>query len=93
MLLKILGILDIFIGICLWIFGIFNLIPANFILILGLFLLAKGLIFITGFSIISFLDIVIAGAIIIATSVQLPKLIIIILSLFLLQKGILSLLS
>jgi hypothetical protein len=93
MIIKILGILDIIVGICFWLFGIFNIIPSEFIFILGLFLLVKGIIFITGFSIASFFDIFLGILIIISTSFNLPKIIIILISLFIVQKGIFSLIS
>jgi len=93
MIIKLLGALDIFIGICFWIFGIFGLIPESFILILGLFLVAKGIVFITGLSIISFLDIISGIVIVVGSSVVLPKVVVIIISLFLFQKGVFSLVS
>lgn len=92
MLVKILGVLDIFIAVFFWLFGIFGFLPEGFILILGLILMVKGLVFLIGLSIISFLDIFVGIIIIIASSVVLPKFIVIIVALFLLQKGILSLL-
>ena len=93
MIIKVLGILDLFVGSIFWLFGIFHIIPSSFVLILGLFLLAKGIIFITGLSITSFLDIISAIVIITATSIALPKIIIILISIFLIQKGIFSMLS
>ena len=93
MIIKILGTLDIFIGICFWIFGIFGWIPESFILLLGLFLLGKGIVFVTGLSVASILDILAAGIIILGSAYDLPNIIIIIVSLFLLQKGIMSLLD
>ncbi len=95
MIIKILGILDIFIGIVFWLFGIFNIIPSSFIFIIGLFLLIKGIVFIFGLSIVSALDIV-SGIIIMAasaTSIVMPNLVIILIAIFLIQKGIFSMLS
>ena len=95
MIIKILGILDIFVGICFWLFGIFHILPDSFILILGLFLLAKGIIFVTSLNVVSVLDIISAGIIISATAAEIvmPNLVVIIVTLFLLQKGIFSMLS
>ncbi len=94
MIIKILGALDILIALSFWIFGIFDLeFMSGFILILGFFLIAKGIIFLTQLSIASILDLVSAGLIIYGTSVALPNVIVIIVSLFLLQKGIFSMLS
>lgn len=93
MIIKVLGILDLFVGIVFWLFGIFHIIPKSFVLILGLFLLSKGVIFITGLSITSFLDIISAIVIITATSIVLPKILIILVAIFLTQKGIFSMLG
>jgi hypothetical protein len=94
MIVKILGIMDIFIAICFWIFGIFGLLPSGFILFLGLYLLFKGVIFIvTGPNFPSLLDIICGLIILLSTTIGLSKFIVVILVLFLLQKGIFSLLS
>ena len=95
MILKLLGAIDIFVGMCFWLFGIFHILPDSFILILGLFLLVKGVVFITGLSITSFLDILSSIIIIVASSseVIMPNAVVIIITLFLLQKGIFSMLS
>ncbi len=93
MIIKILGSLDIFIGIVFWLFGIFNIIPGSFILLLGFILLAKGIVFITGLSVISVLDIIFGIIIITATSIAIPKIIIILIAIFLIQKGVFSMLS
>ena len=90
---KLLGILDISIAMCFWIFGIFGWIPENFILLIGLFLLGKGVVFLTGLSVASVLDILAAIVIVIASGYDLPNVIIIIVSLFLVQKGIMCLLN
>ena len=95
MILKLLGAIDIFVGICFWLFGIFHILPDSFILILGLFLLVKGIIFVTGLSIVSFLDILSSIIIIMASAseITMPNVVVIIITLFLLQKGIFSMLS
>ena len=93
MIVKALGILDIFIAVCFWIFGILNVLPERFILILGFILLIKGLVFIWGMSVASALDIIIGVIVIISTAVAMPKVMVALIALFLLQKGIFSLLS
>ena len=94
MIIKILGVLDIFVGLVFWIYGIFHINSlSGLIFILGLFLLFKGIIFITGLSITSFLDIISAIIIISSSGIELPRIIVIIISLFLVQKGVFSLLS
>ncbi|VVB78723.1 Uncharacterised protein [uncultured archaeon] len=94
MILKVLGILDIFIALIFWIFGVFNIsFLSGFIFVLGIILLIKGVVFMTQLSIASILDITAALVIISSASIIMPKVAVIIISLFLLQKGIFSLLS
>ncbi len=93
MIIKILGILDIFVGITFWLFGVFGIIPKNFILLIGIILLVKGLMFSIKPNITSILDVISAILIISSTSITLPFVIIFLVSLFLLQKGVFSLLS
>ena len=92
MLLKILGILDIFIGICFWIFSFSGIISYKFMFILGLILLIKGVIFGITLNIASILDVV--SALIILINLEgMPKLVILLVVAFLVQKGIFSLAS
>ncbi len=92
MLVKFLGVLDIFIAACFWFYGILGWFDEGFILVLGLILLCKGLVFLIGLSPASFLDIACATIIILATYITMPVALVIVLALFLLQKGIFSLL-
>ena len=91
MIVKILGILDIFIAVIFWLFGIFHIIPSNLVLFLGIILLVKGLIFVFNLNITSILDIIAAVLIILATSITMPTIVIALVTLFLLQKGVFSL--
>ena len=93
MLVKLLGILDIFTAIVFWIFIVFDILPRNFIMALGIILLVKGLIFVLGFSVASILDVVCAIIIIIASSINIPHAVGVITALFLVQKGLFSLAS
>jgi len=93
MFVKLLGILDIFIAVCFWIFGVFHVFPGKFIMILGIILLAKGIIFIIGLSVASIIDIVCAIIIIIASAVNVPLVMTVLVALFLVQKGLFSLFS
>ena len=93
MLVKLLGVLDIFIAICFWIFVVLGVIPKSFIMALGIILLIKGLVFIIGLSVASILDIICALIIIIASAIEVPHVVSIIAALFLVQKGIFSLVS
>ena len=91
MIVKILGILDIFIAVIFWLFGMFHIIPSNLVLFLGIILLVKGLIFVFNLNITSILDIISAVLIILATSITMPTIVIALVTLFLLQKGVFSL--
>jgi len=94
MIVKILGALDVFIAIIFWIFGVFHLhFLAGFILVLGFFLLIKGIAFAATLNIVSVIDIICAFVIIGSTSMAMPLFVVIIVSLFLLQKGIFSMLG
>lgn len=94
MIVKILGALDILVALSFWVFGIFHIsVMSGFILVLGFFLLVKGIAFATTLNITSILDIICALIIMGATSMVMPKIVIIIVSLFLLQKGIFSMLG
>jgi len=93
MIVKILGILDIFIAIVFWLFGIFHIIPSQFILLLGMILLGKGLVFCVKPNITSIIDIISAILIISATAIELPIIVIVLVALFLLQKGTFSLIG
>jgi len=93
MIIKILGILDIFIAIVFWLFGMFGIIPSQFVLLIGMILLVKGIIFLTGLSITSFIDIICAVLIITSTAMDLPNLVVALVTLFLLQKGAFSLMN
>jgi hypothetical protein len=94
MILKFLGGLDILIAILFWIFGIFHIsLLSPLILILGFFLLIKGIAFATTLNAVSIIDIIASLIIIGSTSYSMPIIVVIIVSLFLLQKGIFSMLS
>lgn len=94
MIVKILGVLDILVAISFWIFGIFHLsFMSTFILILGFYLLIKGIAFATTLNIVSVIDIVCSLIIIGSTTYFMPIVVVIIVSLFILQKGIFSLLT
>jgi hypothetical protein len=92
MLVKILGILDIFIGICFFIFSFFGLIPSGFIFTLGVILLIKGIIFAFSLDISSILDIIAALIILIGLG-KTPVIIVMLIVIFLLQKGGFSLMD
>jgi hypothetical protein len=94
MIVKILGILDIIIGISFAIFGVFHFyLFAGFLVLIGFILLIKGVVFLIGGSFASMLDILCAIIILTASAVSVPLIIIILVALYLLQKGIFSLVS
>jgi len=94
MIVKILGLLDIFVGLLFWIMGVFNVNSLHgLVLILGLFLLVKGVAFAVTLDVISVLDIVMGLIVIAGSSFEMPIFIVVIVSLFLIQKGIFSMLG
>ena len=95
MLVKLLGILDVLVGLLFWVFGLFGFIPEGLILILGLFLLAKGVAFnVAGLNFISILDIIASGIIVVSVLVGgMSEIVVVLVSLYLIQKGVFSLLG
>jgi len=99
MVVKLLGGFDVFTGIIFLLYGIFTIslgvkiIPDFLIFTLGIILLLKGLIFVIGLDVVSFLDIISAIVMLSATSVKIPLFIYTAVSIFLIQKGIFSLLD
>jgi len=91
MVVKILGILDIIAGASFWLFSFFSIIPESFILLCALYLIAKGIIFVTSLNAASILDIISGIIILLALAVSLPTIIPVLVTLYLLPKGIFSL--
>lgn len=92
MTIKILGIMDIVTAIVFLVFIIFNIKSlAGLVLLLGFFLLVKGIVFVGNLSLASLFDIVSSIFIIYASSNEIHIIFVIAVSLFLLQKGIFSL--
>ncbi|HJX50651.1 MAG TPA: hypothetical protein VJ438_04260 [Candidatus Nanoarchaeia archaeon] len=91
MLVKILGALDILAGIIFWLSFPFP-IPAIILGIFGIYVLAKGLIFVGfGLDVLSAIDII-AGILIIASvSISMPVILISVISIYLIGKGLFSL--
>ena len=93
MIVKILGILDIFAGFSFWLNGFFHLFPESFMMAIVFYLIIKGLIFVISKDIASILDIVSGIVIYFSLTYTLPGFVIIIITFFLLQKGIVSLIA
>ena len=89
-IIKVLGFFDLLVGIVFWVFGMFGIIPGNFITLLGLIILVKGLIFVASKDIASVLDIVSGGIILVSFQVVMPEIVVILVSLYLIQKGVFS---
>lgn len=89
-IIKILGALDILVGMLFWLFGIFGFVPKNLILTIAFLLLIKGIVFLISKDIASILDVICSLIIFSALSISMPKLVVILVALFLIQKGIFS---
>jgi len=92
LIIKLFGSLDIFSAIIVWL-SIFKFIPTPLLLLVGFYLLVKGVVFLFSADIASILDIICSIIIFLSLSFAMPALITIIVALFLLQKGIFSLLT
>lgn len=94
MIIKLFGIFDVVIASLFFVFNIFNLSYLNgIVLLLGFFLLVKGIIFAIKLDITSILDIASSIIIISSSSINIHIVIVILTSLFLFQKGVFSLLN
>lgn len=93
MIVKILGILDILSGILFWLNGFFHLFPDTFMMLIALYLIIKGLIFVISKDIASILDIISGLVIYFSLTYVIPGFVIIIVTFFLLQKGVFSLVA
>jgi len=92
MILKLLGILDIISALIFWIFGMFHIIPLNFILVIAFYLIIKGIIFSISLDAASVIDILVSILIFVSIGFALPKIIVFLIALYLIQKGVFSLL-
>ncbi|MFA5993315.1 MAG: hypothetical protein WC796_06420 [Candidatus Pacearchaeota archaeon] len=90
---KILGALDIFSAIIVWIAGMFNFLPKEVMIVVGIYLLIKGAIFLASKDLASVIDVICAAFIFASAATVLPKFIYIIIAIYLLQKGIFSIVA
>ena len=93
MIVKILGLLDIFSAVIFWLSALFNFIPDSFILLAGFYLIAKGVVFLISKDIASIIDVICGVLILVSANMVLPFIIVSIISLFLIQKGIFSIVA
>ena len=94
MLIKLLGVLDVMVAILFFANNtFFRFLPTVIVLIIALYLIIKGLIFVLSADVASIIDII-CGIIIIASAFSvLPKLVAVIVAIYLVQKGVFSVLS
>jgi len=94
MLIKLLGLLDIFAGLMFWVYGVFGVGSlSGLVLVLGLVLLGKGAIFLIGLDVVSVIDVILGLVIITGSSFEMPIVVVVITSLFLIQKGVFSMMG
>ena len=89
-IVKGLGFFDLLAGVVFWVFGMFGVIPGNFITFLGLVILVKGGIFVASKDIASILDVISGVLILVSVQVAMPEIVVILVSLYLIQKGMFS---
>jgi len=92
MIVKILGSLDLIAGISFWLFTSFNFLE-SFMLVIALYLIAKGVLFLISKDIASALDVISGIIIITSVSYTLPTIVYVLVILYLLQKGVFSLIG
>ncbi|MEI6058345.1 MAG: hypothetical protein WCP89_01100 [archaeon] len=90
MIVKILGIIDILAAATFWMYSFFHIFPASFIMILALFLIAKGAAFVISDHFASIGDIIAGVLIFVSIDLAMPAFIVIIITLYVLQKGVFS---
>ena len=94
MLIKLLGFLDIVSAVIFFINNtVFHLLPTSIVLLVAIYLLIKGIIFVLSADFASIIDIICGIIIISSAFFILPKLIAVIIAVYLVQKGIFSMLS
>ncbi len=92
MILKILGILDIFSAVLIFLFNFLNFFPSQIIILIGVYLLVKGVLFSISKDPASMLDIAAAIIVLATLNFTVPFLLLSLVSIYLIQKGIFSLL-
>jgi len=90
MIIKILGILDLIGALLFWLFTFFG-IGKGVMMVIVLYLIIKGLVFVISADIASILDIIAGVLIYVALNFTVPRFISILVVLYLVQKGIVSL--
>lgn len=93
MLVKVLGIADLLTALVFFTSSIAGFIPDKLVLIVGLYILIKGIIFILIFDFASFIDVTAGIVILFSLAYNVHMIIIAIVALYLIQKGIISLMS
>jgi len=93
MIHKILGSLDLVAAMVFYLAESFNLFATKTILIIGIYILVKGILFVITMDLASILDIFSGIIIILSTFITLHSLIIFLVAFFLIQKGLFSLLN
>jgi hypothetical protein len=92
MILKVMGVIDIVLGILFWIAMVFSIGYFDpLILLLSLGIIVKGIVFLMGFDFASAVDVVSGFLIIYGLNYGLHLIIVVIISIFLIQKGVFSL--
>jgi len=92
MIVRVLGILDIFSAICFFIFSKFNILPETLILVVAFYLLVKGAAFLIFRDVLSMIDILCSFVIFAALNMHVSTIVSSLVVLFLLGKGVFSLL-
>lgn len=94
MIIKLLGFLDIVAAILFFINNsFFNILPTSIILVVAIYLIIKGVIFVISADMASIIDIACGIVILSSAFFVLPRLVAVIVAVYLVQKGVFSMLS
>ena len=94
MIVKVLGVVDIMLGLLFWIAMVFSTISLHpFLQLLALVVIVKGIVFLISFDFASILDVICGCLILYGLSFGLHLILVVIVAIFLIQKGIFSLLG
>ena len=90
MVVKVLGTLDLISALLFFLSAVFSFIPQSWILIIGLYVLVKGIVFAISKDYASFIDIACGTVILISLTISIHIVIVALVCLYLIQKGVIS---
>jgi len=90
MVVKLLGTLDLIAALLFFLSAIFSIVPQSWVVVIGLYVLVKGIIFAISKDYASFIDIASGTVILLSINFPIHIVIVVIVCLYLVQKGVVS---